>query len=48
MLAEENERVIEEFLGANRMFRADTTLVLLPHRDGTDGFYAARLCRSAS
>jgi 16S rRNA (cytosine967-C5)-methyltransferase len=43
VLAEENERVVEAFLAAHPAFTRQAELVLLPHRDGTDGFYAARL-----
>ena len=46
VLAEENEAVAARFLEAHPDFRRDAALVLLPHRDGTDGFYAARLVRS--
>jgi len=46
VLAEENERVLEAFLGSHAEFRKSAELVLLPHKDGTDGFYAARLARN--
>jgi 16S rRNA (cytosine967-C5)-methyltransferase len=48
VLAAENEEIAAAFLSYHRDFEADGELVLLPHRDGTDGFYAARLLRSAS
>jgi 16S rRNA (cytosine967-C5)-methyltransferase len=49
VLREENEAVAEGFLAAHAEFRADgEPLVLLPHRDGTDGFYAARLIRAGA
>jgi len=46
VLAEENERVVEQFLGSHPEFGKADELVLLPHRDGTDGFYAAQLARN--
>ena len=39
---------IAGFLAAHPEFRGGGELALLPQRDGTDGFYAARLRRSAS
>jgi 16S rRNA (cytosine967-C5)-methyltransferase len=47
VLADENERVVERFIAQHPEFRAaGAPLVLLPHRDGTDGFYAARIARA--
>lgn len=43
VLKEENQDVAAGFLAAHPEFRADGELVLLPHRDGTDGFYGVRL-----
>ena len=45
VLAVENQGVVTRFLESQRDFHAAGELVLLPHRDGTDGFYAARLKR---
>lgn len=42
VLKEENQDVAAGFLAAHPEFRDDGELVLLPHRDGTDGFYGAR------
>jgi 16S rRNA (cytosine967-C5)-methyltransferase len=40
----ENERQIETFLDTHAEFAADGRFIqLLPHRDGTDGFFIARL-----
>jgi 16S rRNA (cytosine967-C5)-methyltransferase len=41
----ESEHVVERFLEAATDFRPDGTRQLLPHRDGTDGFFIARLKR---
>jgi len=41
----ENERVIERFLARERGFALERTHLLLPHLDGTDGFFLARLRR---
>jgi len=43
---EENERQIERFLERRADFRSDTQTQLLPHRDGTDGFFIARLLKA--
>jgi 16S rRNA (cytosine967-C5)-methyltransferase len=48
VLAEENAAVVARFLQAQAGFRLAAELVLLPHRDGTDGFYAARLISSSA
>lgn len=45
VLREENQDLVARFMASNPAFRADAELVLLPHRDGTDGFFAARLLR---
>jgi 16S rRNA (cytosine967-C5)-methyltransferase len=44
---EENERQIARFLERRPDFRSDSQTQLLPHRDGTDGFFIARLVRAA-
>jgi 16S rRNA (cytosine967-C5)-methyltransferase len=41
----ESEHVVERFLESAPDFRLDATRQLLPHRDGTDGFFIARLKR---
>ena len=41
----ESDGVIERFLAQRPDFRPDGTRQLLPHRDGTDGFFIARLRR---
>ena len=47
VLRAENEAVVETFLATHPAFiQQGDALVLLPHRDGTDGFYAARLRRN--
>jgi 16S rRNA C967 or C1407 C5-methylase (RsmB/RsmF family) len=38
--------VVEAFLRDHRAFALEESFQLLPHRDGTDGFYVARLRRS--
>lgn len=48
VLRQENEDVVAAFLGTTGGFAADgPPLVLLPHRDGCDGFYAQRLTLSS-
>jgi 16S rRNA (cytosine967-C5)-methyltransferase len=37
--------VVDRFLAEHADFNADSVLQLLPHRDGTDGFFIARLSR---
>jgi 16S rRNA (cytosine967-C5)-methyltransferase len=44
---QENEQVVEAFLAAHAGFSLDGTRLLLPHRDGTDGFFLARLRRTS-
>jgi 16S rRNA (cytosine967-C5)-methyltransferase len=39
----ENEGVVDEFLAQNGGFELLDTRQTLPHRDGTDGFFIARL-----
>ena len=34
---------VERFLQRHEGFEADSVRVTLPHRDGTDGFYIARM-----
>jgi 16S rRNA (cytosine967-C5)-methyltransferase len=41
----ESDQVIERFLREHRDFTGEDRLQILPHRDGTDGFYIARLRR---
>lgn len=48
VLAEENTQVVARFLESQPRFTAAAELVLLPHRDTTDGFYAARLISSSA
>lgn len=48
VLRAENQDVVGRFLSAHPAFARDDELVLLPHRDGTDGFYAARLISSSA
>ncbi len=45
VLTAENEEIAAAFLTYHREFEPDGECILLPHRDGTDGFYAARLIR---
>ena len=42
---QENERVVERFLAQHADFALEREHLLLPHRDGTDGFFLARLTR---
>jgi 16S rRNA (cytosine967-C5)-methyltransferase len=44
--ARENEQQMQTFLETHREFRLASQRSLLPHRDGTDGFFIARLERS--
>ena len=44
--ARENEQQMRAFLKAHEEFRGVEERALLPHRDGTDGFFIARLERS--
>jgi 16S rRNA (cytosine967-C5)-methyltransferase len=44
--ARENEQQMQTFLETHREFRLASRRSLLPHRDGTDGFFIARLERS--
>lgn len=46
LLAAENEEIAAAFISYHKEFEPDGELILLPHRDGTDGFYAVRLRRS--
>jgi 16S rRNA (cytosine967-C5)-methyltransferase len=48
VLAAENEEIAAAFLSYHAGFEPDGELVLLPHRDGCDGFYAVKLVRTAS
>jgi len=48
VLAAENQDIAGAFVRANPQFTHAGELTLLPHRDGTDGFYAAKLVRTAS
>lgn len=42
----ENEQVVERFLARDPRFACEREALLLPHRDGTDGFFLARLRRA--
>jgi 16S rRNA (cytosine967-C5)-methyltransferase len=42
----EGENVVDAFLDEHRDFGVDERVQLLPHRDGTDGFFIARLRRA--
>ncbi|HUI06784.1 MAG TPA: 16S rRNA (cytosine(967)-C(5))-methyltransferase RsmB [Verrucomicrobiae bacterium] len=42
---EENERVVEQFLGSHAEVRLETTRSLFPPRDGCDGAFVARLVK---
>jgi 16S rRNA (cytosine967-C5)-methyltransferase len=42
---EENEELISEFLSGHPEFQLEQSLGSLPHQDGQDGAYAARLRR---
>ena len=42
---EENERQIDRFLERHADFQGEDRMQLLPHRDGTDGFFIARMKR---
>ncbi len=48
VLAAENQDIVSAFLRSRPQYTLAAELTLLPHRDGTDGFYAARLVRTAS
>ncbi|MGH8443438.1 MAG: RsmB/NOP family class I SAM-dependent RNA methyltransferase [Nevskiaceae bacterium] len=48
VLSAENEEIAAAFLTYFPDFEPDGELILLPHRDGTDGFYAIRLIRRSS
>jgi 16S rRNA (cytosine967-C5)-methyltransferase len=43
----ENEQTVERFLASHAGFELDTATLLLPHRERTDGFFLARLRRTA-
>lgn len=45
ILRRENEAVVENFLAANENFKLAEMKTLLPHIDGTDGFFIAKLIR---
>ncbi len=45
ILKSENENVVENFLAANKNFKLVEKKNLLPHVDGTDGFFAAKMIR---
>ncbi|MEA2442067.1 MAG: rRNA (cytosine967-C5)-methyltransferase, partial [Thermoleophilaceae bacterium] len=45
--ARENEERMQAFLSEHTDFRRDRVVQLLPHRDGTDGFFIARLERGS-
>lgn len=48
VLAAENQAIASAFAAHHEDFAPAGELVLLPHRDGTDGFYAIRLRRAAA
>ena len=48
VLAAENEEIAAAFISYHKDFEPDGELILLPHRDGTDGFYAIRLIRRSA
>jgi 16S rRNA (cytosine967-C5)-methyltransferase len=48
LLAAENQAIAAAFASYHKEFVLDGELVRLPHRDGTDGFYAARLVRKGA
>jgi 16S rRNA (cytosine967-C5)-methyltransferase len=45
--AAESQRVVDRLLAEHRDLELERTTVLLPHREGTDGFFIARLRRPA-
>jgi 16S rRNA (cytosine967-C5)-methyltransferase len=45
VLREENQDVVDQFIARHPAFQRGEQLQLLPHRDGTDGFYGATLVR---
>ena len=45
ILRRENEAVVEKFLAANKNFKLVEMKNLLPHIDGTDGFFIAKMIR---
>ena len=42
----ENEEVVNKFLNDHENFKLEHTKILLPHIDGTDGFFIAKMIRS--
>jgi 16S rRNA (cytosine967-C5)-methyltransferase len=44
---DENERQIDRFLERHADFTGEDRRQLVPHRDGTDGFFIARMGRTA-
>ncbi|MBV8217849.1 MAG: RsmB/NOP family class I SAM-dependent RNA methyltransferase [Solirubrobacterales bacterium] len=44
----EGDEVIEAFLGEHGDYSLEQQVQLLPHRDGTDGFFVARLRRASA
>ena len=47
IIRRENEDTVENFLAANKNFQLVETRKLLPHVDGTDGFFIAKMIREA-
>ncbi len=45
IIRRENEDIVENFVAANKNYRLVETKNLLPHIDGTDGFFIAKLIR---
>ena len=48
VLRDENEAVVDALRETHPDFSREAELRLLPHRDGTDGFYAVRLVKAAN
>jgi 16S rRNA (cytosine967-C5)-methyltransferase len=48
VLQAENQDIVAAFLRSHAQYALAAELALLPHRDGTDGFYAAQLTRASS
>ena len=46
IIRRENESIVENFLKLNKNFKIVDTKKFLPHIDGTDGFFIAKLVRS--
>ena len=44
--ADENERVVTDFLRKNKDFVSKEVVKLYPHIDGTDGFFICKMTRT--